>query len=211
MTARLTSIQTGRIQPLGPDKIPSGFLKTAHDGLIAVTATGLEGDQQADLSVHGGPDKAVYGYAGAHYPAWAAEFPALDFPGGAFGENLTIADLTEADICIGDVHAIGTARLQVCQPRQPCFKLALRHDEPKLVKAMVKSGRAGWYYRVLTPGQIRPGDALTLAHRPHPDFAFARLVAIVNYGKPTVEELTRMADMPELAAQWRAHAREALA
>src|SRR4051812_23568955 len=122
----LLSVQTGRAAPLGPDAVPSAFVKTARQDAVAVTPLGLQGDEQADLQVHGGPEKAVYGYAASHYPAWAEQFPALAFSGGAMGENLTIAGLEEKDICVGDVHSIGSSLLQVCQPRQPCFKFALR-------------------------------------------------------------------------------------
>jgi MOSC domain-containing protein YiiM len=203
--ARLKSVLTGGVAPLGPDFVPSGFVKQKRSGKVAVTIQGLDGDRQADLTAHGGPEKAVYGYAGDHYPAWAAEFSALaaNFRNGAMGENLTISGMDESDICVGDVHAIGSALLQVCQPRQPCFKLALRHNEKRLPKAMVRSGRAGWYYRVLQAGTLSQGDAVNLQERPHPDFAFTRLIEIVYHGKVTRPELLRMAEMPELASQWR--------
>jgi MOSC domain-containing protein YiiM len=210
MTASLLSVQTGHSQPLGPDRVPSGFVKTARDGEVAVTMLGLDGDEQADLIAHGGPEKAVYGYAASRYPAWAKEFPALAdrFTGGAMGENLTIAGLDETEICVGDVHAIGSALLQVCQPRQPCFKLALRHANKLLPRAMVRLGFSGWYYRVLKTGSLKAGDALILRDRPNPDFAFARLTEIVYHGKPTRDEIHRLAQMPELASQWREHARK---
>ncbi|HET7084618.1 MAG TPA: MOSC domain-containing protein [Rhizomicrobium sp.] len=209
-TALILSVQTGRTAPLGPDRVPSAFVKTARAGTVAVSLTGLQGDEQADLEVHGGPEKAVYAYAAAHYPAWANAFPALSFTGGAMGENLTVGGLMEKDICVGDVHAIGSALLQVCQPRQPCFKFALRHDNKYLPKAMVKNGLAGWYYRVLQTGFVKAGDALTLYRRPHPDFAFTRLIEIVYHGRVTRAELERMAEMPALASQWRRHAQELL-
>jgi MOSC domain-containing protein YiiM len=212
MQARLLSIQTGKILPLGPDRVPSGIVKTPHAGRITVTALGLEGDEIADLSVHGGVDKAVYAYAASRYPAWMAQFPDLkeSFRCGAMGENLTVSGLDESDLCVGDIHAIGSALLQACQPRQPCFKFALRHDNILLPKAMVRSGFSGWYLRVIRPGAISAGDAVMLAERPHPDFSFARLVEIVNRGHATRDELVRMTEMNGLARQWREHAREQL-
>ncbi len=209
-TATLLSIQTGRIAPLGPEHVPSAIVKTARQGPIAVGLLGLDGDEHADLAVHGGAEKAVYGYAASHFPGWAAQFPALNFTGGAMGENLTVSGMTEEDICVGDVHAIGTALLQVCQPRQPCFKFSLRHDNNRLPKAMVKSGWSGWYYRVLQTGALSPGDAVTLHQRPNPDFPFTRLVEIVYHGKATREEIARLADMSGVAGQWRDHARQLL-
>jgi hypothetical protein len=115
---KLHSLQIGKIAPLGPDQVPSGYVKRPAGGRVQVDAAGLTGDEIADLSVHGGPEKAVYGYALAHYISWRGEHPEHTdrFAPGAFGENLTIESLTEADICLGDVHRIGTVLLRVSQP-----------------------------------------------------------------------------------------------
>ena len=208
----VTAVNVGAIAPLGPDHVPSAFVKTGVAGSVAVAELGLEGDSQADLSVHGGPEKAVYGYAAAHYPAWRADFPehADRFVPGGMGENLTIEGLTEADICVGDIHAIGSALLQVCQPRQPCFKFALRYADNRLPKAMVRSGRAGWYYRVLRPGRLAATDAVSVQDREGACFPFSRLVALIGRGNATEEELALLADLPGLASQWREEARERL-
>jgi len=208
----VVAVHVGRVAPLGPDGVPSGFVKHATPGRVEVRPLGFAGDTQADLSVHGGPDKAVYAYAVGHYADWIAEFPQhaeLFVPGGV-GENLPVAGMDEADMCVGDVHAIGTALLQACQPRQPCFKFALRFGNSRLPKAMVKSGRSGWYYRVLRPGTIAAGDAVSLVERPNSDFPFTRLVALISRGDATREELERMAAMPGLSAQWREAARQGL-
>ena len=129
--ASLLSVHVGTIQPLGPKGIPSAFAKHRVEGAVAVGPLGLAGDEQAELSVHGGPDKAVYGYPAAHYAAWRDDYPEHGdlFVAGGVGENLTIAGWTEADLCVGDVHRMGSATLQVCQPRQPCFKFALRFGD----------------------------------------------------------------------------------
>lgn len=205
MSMTLQSVQTGTIAPLGPKGVPSGFVKSPVAGPVAIGSLGVEGDAQADLTVHGGPEKAVYGYAAAHYPAWAAEWPdhAQQFVAGGVGENLTIDGLDESGICVGDVHAIGTALLQVCQPRQPCFKFALRFGNERLPNAMVRNGRAGWYYRVLQPGVVTAGDAVTLIDRPVSAFAFERLVTIVYRGHATPDELAALAAMPEVASDIR--------
>jgi MOSC domain-containing protein YiiM len=210
--AKVLSVQTGKVAPVGPDEVPSGIVKLPRRDRVGVTERGLEGDEIADLSVHGGPEKAVYGYAASRYPAWVAEFPefATSFRGGAMGENLTIAGMDESHICVGDIHAIGTALLQVCQPRQPCFKFALRHDNKLLPKAMVRSGFSGWYYRVIRPGALAAGDAVILHDRPHPDFAFSRLIEIVYHGDARRDELVRMTKMQGLSRQWRVRARDQL-
>ena len=209
IAASLLSIQVGRIAPLGPDAVPSGFVKSAVDGPVDVTLLGLAGDAQADLTVHGGPEKAIYAYPAAHHRAWATEYPhhAAKFVAGGVGENLTVEGWTERDLCVGDVHAIGTALLQVCQPRQPCSKFALRFGDKMLPKAMVRNGRAGWYYRVIQPGTIRAGDEVVLDDRPYPDFGFNRLVEIVNFHDASAEEIQVMASMAGLARRLREGAR----
>ena len=207
MVPRLVSVQTGSVAPLGPERVASGIRKAARQGVIAVSAAGLDGDEQADLESHGGTYKAVYAYASAHFPDWAARFPAITFTGGTMGENLTIAGLTETDICVGDVHAIGSVLLEVCQPRQPCFKLNLLHDDEHLSNAMLRTFQSGWYYRVVRPGTLAAGDAVTLAARPNPDFPFARLVEIVYRKRGQRPDLLRMTDMEGLAPQWRERAR----
>ncbi|MES2904953.1 MAG: MOSC domain-containing protein [Pseudomonadota bacterium] len=192
--------------------MPSGFVKSRVDGPVGVTFLGLAGDEQADLTVHGGPEKAVYAYPAIHYAAWEGDLPghAEKFVAGGLGENLTILGWTEADLCVGDVHAIGTARLQVCQPRQPCFKLALHFDDKLLPKAMIRTGRAGSYYRVIKEGVITAGDAVVLVDRPNPGFGFERLVEIVNFGNADRDELQAMVTMKGLASRIRTRSAQAL-
>jgi MOSC domain-containing protein YiiM len=169
---------------------------------VRVALHGIVGDEQADLSVHGGPEKAVYGYAARHYPQWCADFPqhAALFVAGSMGENLTIAGLDEDDLCIGDIHRIGTALMQVCQPRQPCFKLAGYFGDPRMPRAMVRSGRSGWYYRVLEEGECRAGDAVMLVERQDQTVSFVRLTTIVNGGAASQTEAAALAAMPGLAS-----------
>ena len=209
---RIASIHLGKVAPLGPDGVPSGFVKHSLDETVQITLLGIKGDEQADLSVHGGLEKAVYAYPLDSYDAWRIEYPqhaATLVPGG-FGENLCIEGMREADICVGDIHRIGSTRLQVCQPRQPCFKLALRFKDKMMPKAMVRSGRAGWYYRVLEPGEIAPGAAVHVEERPNCDFSFTRLVDLISHGNATRLELERMQRMAGLAADWRSWAQDRL-
>jgi MOSC domain-containing protein YiiM len=193
--------------------VPSAFRKHYVEGPVLVGLLGLAGDEQADLTVHGGPEKAVYAYASEHYATWSAELPEHreKFVGGGFGENLTVGGMLERDLCVGDVHRIGTALLQVCQPRQPCFKLALFFDDRRMVKAMVRNARAGWYYRVLEEGEIEGDDEVRLEDRPHPDFSFERLIHIVNFGQASADELQAMSAMAGLASRLRERASAALA
>jgi MOSC domain-containing protein YiiM len=202
---RIASIHAGKVAPLGPDGVPSAFVKHSVHQSAQITPLGIQGDEQADLTVHGGLEKAVYGYSLENYSAWQVEYPrhaAVLVPGG-FGENLCIEGMRESDLCVADIHRIGSARLQVCQPRQPCFKLALRFQDKMMPKAMVRSGRSGWYYRVLEPGEIATGDAVHLDARPNADFPFTRLVELISHADATRLELERMQCMEGLAADWK--------
>lgn len=206
--ASVLAVHVGRARPLGPEGVPSGFVKTAVAGAVRVRALGLEGDEQADLRVHGGIDKAVYGYAVSNYARWRADFPAhaaLFAPGG-MGENLVIDGLDESDVCIGDVHAIGTARLVVAQPRQPCFKLALRFNDERVVHAMVGNGRSGWYYRVVCEGVVQAGDAVRCVERPTPAWSIARFVAGASRRAFSPSEWAELSSLAGLAQSWRERA-----
>lgn len=201
MDPYVASIHVGKIAPLGPDGVPSGFVKHKVSGGVTVTSSGIIGDEQADLTVHGGADKAVYAYGLSHYAAWRREYPqhADLLVAGALGENLAIDGMTEADICVGDVHGIGAARLQVCQPRQPCFKFALRFNDTRMPKAMIRNGRSGWYYRVIDGGVISPEDHAVLLERPNPNFPLTRLVELITHHNATMAEWQQMTDLAGLA------------
>src|SRR6476469_6361001 len=143
--------------------VPSGIVTRPVAGPVRVGRTNLEGDGQADLTVHGGPDKAVYAYPREHYAAWAAELGRDDLPPGFFGENLTTEGLLEDDVRIGDRLRAGTALFEVSQPRLPCFKLAAHSGEPAIARPMMKTGRTGWYLRVVEEGSVTAGDAIARA------------------------------------------------
>lgn len=181
----------------------TGFFKDPVAGPVRVGTTNLDGDGQADLRVHGGPDKAVLLYAASHYPAWREEL-GFAMPFGAFGENLTVEGMTEADVCIGDVFDVGTARLEVSQPRGPCWKIARRWKMRDLSARVQRSGRTGWYARVLREGVLRAGDALTLVDRPHPEWSVALATELLRPGNGREAEAAALARVPALAAAWRA-------
>lgn len=206
--AAVLAVHVGRARPLGPEGVPSGFVKVAVAGAVRVRALGLDGDEQADLRVHGGVDKAVYGYAVSNYPRWRADFPAPAalFASGGMGENLAIEGLDERGVCIGDVHAIGTAQLIVSQPRQPCFKLALRFNDEQVVHAMVKNGRSGWYYRVAREGIVQAGDAVRCVERPNPAWTVARFVAGASRRAFSQSEWRELSGLAGLARSWRERA-----
>jgi len=210
---RVASIHVGKVAPLGPNGVPSGFVKHGVCSAANVIHLGIVGDEQADLRAHGGPDKAVYAYASAHYAAWRRDYPqhANLLVAGGLGENLSIDGMTEAELCVDDVHAIGTTRMQVCQPRQPCFKFALRFGDVLMPGAMLRNGRSGWYYRILIPGIISPGDRVEVLERPNPGFAFTRLVELISHHNAARVEWQQMRDMRGLALDWQRRAAEVLA
>jgi len=125
----------------------------------------LDGDRQADLTVHGGRDKAVYGYPSEHYPFWKKELPGVELPWGSFGENLTTSGLLEGTVYIGDRFTIGTAEVVVTQPRLPCFKLNLKFQRDDLIKRFLAGGRTGFYFRVLREGEVGAGDEIVRVHQ----------------------------------------------
>ncbi|MFO1152936.1 MAG: MOSC domain-containing protein [Rhodospirillales bacterium] len=209
----LVSVQVGRIAPLGPDLVPTAFVKRPVGGPITVAVLGLAGDEQADPTVHGGPEKAVYACALANYAAWRQDFPEhapLWVPGG-LGENLTLDGLDEEGVHIGDIVRVGGVRLQVTQPRQPCYKFALRFRDKRMPKAMVANGRSGWYYRVLATGSLAAGDRLELIDRPNPDWSIARFNRVVAAKATTIEDYAQIARLAGLSAGWRDTARHRLA
>lgn len=209
MTARLAIIEqmyAGVSQPLGPSGALSAIDKSAVAGPWRVTSTGLVGDEQADPRHHGGPEKALHHYTRDHYKTWSAELPEiaplLDGP-PAFGENISTYGLTEADVCLGDTMRLGAVVLQVSQGRQPCWKLNARFGVADMAMRVQRSGRSGWYYRVLEEGSIEPGDTLCLIERPHPEWPLARAISVLYQRTLAFDELATLAAIPTLAESWR--------
>lgn len=206
MVVEISSVQVGRVAPLGRKGAPSAIAKMPVLGRIAIGKTGLEGDEQADRRFHGGPEKAVHHYALDHAEAWRADLPSLpDLIGqaGAFGENFSSLGITEAEIHVGDVWRAGSALLQVSQARQPCWKLNERFGVPDMARRVQTSGRTGWYYRVLEPGMVGPGDGLTLVDRPCPDWPLARLLHVFYVDRLDRAELAGIAALEPLSQSWR--------
>jgi MOSC domain-containing protein YiiM len=179
---RLVSIQVGRPRTHGdPDATDplerawtSAYVKDPVQGPRRLSRTQLEGDEQYDLDSHGGPQMAVLAYSAEHYPRWRAEL-GLDAMGpGGFGENFTIAGLDEDRVSIGDTFEIGTARVQVSQPRGPCANISRRWKSKELLQRATETARIGWYLRVLEEGTVEAGQEVALVDRPHPELTVAR-------------------------------------
>ena len=148
--------------------VSTGIFKSPVEGPVALRKHDLDGDQQADLSVHGGPTKAVYVYPIQHYTYWREELPDVDFGWGHFGENFTVDGMDEDSIYIGDEFSVGTARVVVTEPRMPCFKLSVRFGRADMPKRFLQSQRSGFYFGVVEEGEVQAGDALKLLSK-HPD------------------------------------------
>ncbi len=160
------SVFAGQVATHWPDKAPSAIGKTEFKGKVRLTKTGLANDAQADLEAHGGFEKALHHYPADHYPTWTDELGHnTRFQAGGFGENVSTHGLTEDDVCIGDVFSIGTARIQISQGRQPCWKLSAHTGEDRMAYLVRKTLRTGWYYRVLEEGEVATGDKITLIDR----------------------------------------------
>jgi MOSC domain-containing protein YiiM len=167
LNAALISVQVGVPRKVlrNGEEVFTGIFKAPVKGRVRMGVLDLEGDQQADLSVHGGRDKAVYAYPSEHYPYWKEQFPGVELRWGSFGENFTTTGLVESDVHIGDRFAIGTGEVVVTQPRLPCFKLNLKFDRDDMVKRFLASHFTGFYFRVLREGEVGAGDEIIPVHR----------------------------------------------
>ncbi|MBP6678256.1 MAG: MOSC domain-containing protein [Paracoccus sp.] len=224
------TLLTGRAAPLPGSDQKSGIDKRPVAGPLMLGPEGFEGDEQADRRVHGGPEKAVHHYPFQHYAAWRAEFgldgdaPGVSHPRtpvgyldmkeaarllaapGAFGENISGLGASEDNVAVGDIFRLGRALVQVSQGRQPCWKLSRRFGVADMARRVQESGRTGWYYRVLQPGLVAPGDALELIDRLAPEWSLRRLWRALYVDRMNLDELVGIAALDVLADGWRRYA-----
>lgn len=192
--------------PFGPAPHRSGIDKQPVANARVLTTDGLVGDEQGDTKHHGGREKALHHYALEHYATWRAEYPDIAWrlaTPGAFGENIVTLGLDETTVCVGDVFDWGTAQIQVSQARQPCWRLNVRFDQPKMARWVQQSGRTGWYYRVLRSGTVSADDPLVLAERSAPDWSLARLLYYLYVDTLNRDALESIADLSLLTDGWR--------
>ncbi len=209
-TAALLSIQVG--EPRVYDQPPrfakrpapwsSAFVKHAVDGPVTLEPGNLADDRQADLKAHGGRDKAVNVYPSEHYVQWIAEGVLPEFVAGGFGENFTVRGLLESELCIGDRFRVGSATVEVSQPRQPCWKLAHFLQRADMVKRVIASGRTGWYFRVLDSGLVRAGDPMELLERPFPRWTLAEANRLMHFEPNDTAVVAELANCPALSHSW---------
>jgi MOSC domain-containing protein YiiM len=202
---RVVSVNVGLPREVvrGDDIVRTGIYKKPIDDRVAVRRLNLAGDGQADLSVHGGPDKAVYAYPFENYAYWRAQFPEREFPFGIFGENLTLEGLTEDVVHIGDELRLGSSLLAVTQPRLPCFKLGIRFGDPSIVPRFLAGNRPGYYLAVLEEGEIGAGDDVEVVRRDEARLKVTELFHLMVHDKTNRELMQRALRVRHLAAQLR--------
>jgi len=208
ITASLDTLFIGQVGVLANDGGASAIDKQSNKDSCRLEADGLVGDAVADPHHHGGPDRALNHYPGEHYAHWQGRYPGYEdiFVPGVLGENLSTRGITEADVCVGDVFTLGTARIQISQPRQPCSKIGVRTGIAGLAKAVIQQGLAGWLYRVVEPGHIRAGDTLTRVEAAAHGITLAQMWDIHTKREPSEDErlaMITLAELASLAPEWR--------
>ena len=208
---RLVSLNVGRPRevetPRGP--VLTAIWKSPIEGRVPLKRFNIAGDQQADLRVHGGENKAVYLYPSEHYAFWRGEYPGMELPPGMFGENLTTEGIDETEVQIGDRFRIGTTVLQVSQPRMPCFKLNLTFGRADMVKGFWHSGRSGVYFSIVEEGELAAGDEIVPVSRVTGGITIAELVRLYRDPDPDPARIQVALDAP-LAGSWKTDLRARL-
>jgi MOSC domain-containing protein YiiM len=199
--ATVVSVHVGRVRAR-PDWT-SAFVKAAVDGPVRVGPLGLAGDEHADTTNHGGPERAVLMYAEEHYAEWRDELSLDELPYGAFAENLTVHGLTEADVCIGDSLRVGGVVLQVACPRAPCWKIGKRWDVEDLTQRVSLTTRIGWLLRVLEEGEVQAGDPVEVVERPFPELTVARAYGVFSRREGGAAAAAELAGCQLLTPTWR--------
>jgi MOSC domain-containing protein YiiM len=189
-------------------RVMTGIFKEPIEGSVQVRRLNLDGDRQADLTVHGGPYKAIYAYPAEHYTFWRDELPEMNLSFGAFGENLTTEGMVETEINIGDQFKIGEVILQVTQPRMPCYKLAAKFRRQDIIKRFLQSERSGFYFSVIEEGELGAGDSIELIHRDENKVAVRDIVRLYAADKYNMELLRRAVQLEALPEDWRDYFQE---
>ena len=212
---KLVSVNTGlpREVTWHGTSVTTGIFKQPVQGRIALRTLNLDGDRQADLTVHGGEHKAVYCYPIEHYGEWKKDLPAWEFPTAVFGENFTTDGLLESSVHLGDQFSIGSAKVVVTQPRLPCYKLGIRFQADDMVRRFLASGRTGFYLAVTREGEVGPGDKIEpLAKDPNavPVAEITRLYIAKRYDEGDTKSIRRALRVAALPESWKGYFRERL-
>ena len=210
---KIRSLNVGRPRLVVWDGQPvsTGIYKTPAQGRVMLRTLNLDGDRQADLTVHGGASKAAYVYPAEHYGYWRDELPGIDLPWGMFGENFTTEGLDESTVNIGDSFGIGAAEVMVTEPRMPCYKLGIKFGRLDFLKRFLASGRTGFYFSVVREGEVGAGDKIEMIRRDKHHVSVADVTRLYAQGDSDVETMRRAIAVEALPEKWRNHFRQQLA
>ena len=202
---KIISVNVGlpRLVLRNEEPVSTGIFKEPVEGRVKLRTLNLDGDRQADLSVHGGPFKAVYLYPSEHYEFWKHELPDMNLPWAMFGENLTTTGLFETEVHIGDKFHVGTAELMVTQPRMPCYKLGIRFGRADIIKRFLVSERTGFYFSVLKEGEVGAGDELELLERNASGVRVVDITRLYTSERDNVDLMRRAIATEALPDSWR--------
>jgi MOSC domain-containing protein YiiM len=210
---KLISVNVGlsRMVVSNGEPVSTGIFKEPVAGRVMLGTLNLDGDRQADLTVHGGPSKAVYAYPSEHYEYWKRELPQMKLPWGMFGENFTTAGLLESELNIGDKFRIGAAIVMVTEPRMPCYKLGIRLGRSDIIKRFLASERTGFYFAVLQEGEVGVGDSIELIERNKDRFRLSDVTALYSHEKNNLGLLRRAIEVGALPESWKSYFQHRLA
>ena len=210
---KIISVNVGlpRLVEWNDQIVSTGIYKVPVEGRVMLRTLNLDGDRQADLTVHGGPSKAVYVYPAEHYGYWREELPGTDLPWGMFGENFTTAGLNEATVNIGDRFRVGSTEVMVTEPRLPCYKLGIKFGRTHILKRFLQSGRTGFYLSVQSEGEVGAGDEFELIARDENNVTVADITRLYAADKDDVETMQRAIALEALPESWRNHFRKQVA
>ncbi len=210
---KLLSVSVSRVREVvhGDKTVKTGIFKEPVGGRVRLGRLNLDGDQQADLKNHGGPDRAVYVYTRENYDFWRAELGRDDFGPAQFGENFTVEGMLEDRVHVGDVFRVGTATVQVTQPRVPCHKLALKMGDPKFAKTFLATCRVGFYLRVIEEGEVGAGDAIERVEADPEKMTVHDVCHLYYFDKENLEDRRRALRIEALSPGWREGFEEQLA
>jgi MOSC domain-containing protein YiiM len=185
--------------------VTTGIFKEPVNAPVMMRTLNLEGDQQADLTVHGGVNKAVYAYPSEHYGYWRTELPGVDLRWGMFGENFTTEGLLEEATYIGDRFGIGETEVMVTEPRMPCYKLGIKFGRPDIIKRFLASRRTGFYFAVVREGMVGTRDAIKLIGQEQQDISVADITRLYAFEKDDLKSLRRAIEVEALPENWRGY------
>jgi MOSC domain-containing protein YiiM len=192
----------------GEEIVTTGIFKEPVEGPVKLRKLNLDGDKQADLTVHGGEDKAVYAYPMEHYEYWQRELPNTALPWGMFGENFTTEGLIEGAVNIGDRFRIGSAEVVATQPRMPCYKLGVKFGRMDVIRRFLASGRPGIYFKVLLEGEVEAGDSIELISKDENNITVKDIVRLYVKDNKDIESMQRAIRVRALPIGWRYHFRQ---